>query len=82
MAHDLDERVRREAQRWLTIRTNDGEQSISSEELREFEIDGKPFLLMDRQRGIRKPRDFSAALSIRTVYIADGRAGQPNGRHA
>lgn len=70
---DRDSRVRQEAQRWLTIRTNDGEEPISSEDLREFEIDGEPFLLMDRQRGIRKPRDFSAALSIRTVYAADGR---------
>jgi putative restriction endonuclease len=27
---------------------------------------------MDAQRGIRKPRELSAALSIRTVYTPDG----------
>ncbi|MGE3285075.1 MAG: HNH endonuclease [Pseudonocardia sp.] len=70
---DLDARIRREAQLWLTIRTHDGEEPISSEDLREFEIDGEPFALMDRQRGIRKPRQLTAALSIRTVYTPDNR---------
>jgi putative restriction endonuclease len=65
---DFDSRLRREAMAWLTVRTNDGADSISSEELREFAIDGRRFLLMDRQRGIRKPAELSAALSIRTVY--------------
>jgi len=65
---DFDSGLRREAMAWLTVRTNDGADSISSEELREFAIDGRRFLLMDRQRGIRKPAELSAALSIRTVY--------------
>ena len=65
---DFDSRLRREAMAWLTVRTNDGADSISSEELREFAIDGRRFLLMDHQRGIRKPAELSAALSIRTVY--------------
>ena len=51
---DFDSRLRREAMAWLTVRTNDGADSISSEELREFAIDGRRFLLMDRQRGIRQ----------------------------
>jgi putative restriction endonuclease len=71
---DFDARLRREAQRWLTIRTHDGQEPISSEELRDFTIDGRPFLLMDRQRGIRKPRELDAALSIRTVYTVAGSA--------
>jgi putative restriction endonuclease len=69
--HDL--RLRREAERWLTVRTHDGQVPISSNDLLDFEFDGRPFRLMDAQRGIRKPRELSAALSIRTVYTADGR---------
>ena len=45
---------------------------ISSVDLLDFEIDGRQFRLMDAQRGIRKPRELSAALSIRTVYTPDG----------
>jgi putative restriction endonuclease len=74
-ADDFDTVVRREAQRWLTVRTNDGQTPISWTELLDFEIDGLPFRLMDAQRGIRKPRELSSALSIRTVYTvyADNR---------
>jgi putative restriction endonuclease len=68
---DFDSVLRREAQRWLTVRTNDGQTPISSTELLDFEIDGLPFRLMDAQRGIRKPRELSSALSIRTVYTVD-----------
>jgi HNH endonuclease len=70
---DFDTVVRREAQRWLTVRTNDGQTPISSAELLDFEIDGLPFRLMDAQRGIRKPQELSSALSIRTVYRVDGK---------
>jgi putative restriction endonuclease len=70
---DFDTLVRREAQRWLTVRTNDGQRPISSAELLDFEIDGHGFRLMDAQRGIRKPQELSSALSIRTVYRVDGR---------
>ena len=68
---DFDQVLRREAQRWLTVRTNDGQRPISSAELLDFEVDGRPFRLMDAQRGIRKPRELSSALSIRTVYTVD-----------
>ncbi|WP_211361747.1 hypothetical protein [Pseudonocardia cypriaca] len=68
---DFDAVVRREAQKWLTIRTNDGQRPISSAELLDFEVDGLPFRLMDAQRGIRKPAALSSALSIRTVYRVD-----------
>lgn len=64
--------LRREAMRWLTIRTNDGSNSITSQELLDFEFRGEPFRLMDAQAGIRKPRGWSAALSIRTVYTPEG----------
>lgn len=71
---DFDSRLRREAIRWLTVRTHDGQMPISWQELLDFEVDGRPFKLMDPQRGIRKPRELSSALSIRTVYIVDGAA--------
>ncbi len=57
---------------WLKIRTNDGLESISSNDLLDFRFDGEPFRLMDPQRGIRKPKELAAALSIRTVYRPDG----------
>jgi putative restriction endonuclease len=69
---DFDTRVRREAMAWLTIRTNDGSESLSSLDILEFRIDGEPFRLMDPQRGIRKPKELAAALSVRTVFTRDG----------
>lgn len=70
---EFDSVLRREAQRWLTVRTNDGLLPISSSDLLDFEVDGQPFRLMDAQRGIRKPRELSSALSIRTVYTVEGK---------
>lgn len=72
MSDDFDARLRREAQAWLTVRTHDGQLPMSWQDLGDFEIDGRPFRLMDAQRGIRKPRELAAALSIRTVYTVDG----------
>jgi putative restriction endonuclease len=69
---DLDTRLRDAAMDWLKIRTNDGLESISSNDLLDFRFDGEPFRLMDPQRGIRKPKELAAALSIRTVYRPDG----------
>jgi len=65
-------RARRAAMAWVTVRTNDGLNSISSEDLKDFELDGVRLPLIDAQRGIRKPAGFSAALSIRTVYRPEG----------
>lgn len=72
MVGDLDTRLRETAMDWLKIRTNDGLESISSTDLLDFRFDGEPFRLMDPQRGIRKPKELAAALSIRTVYRPDG----------
>lgn len=72
MADKIELRIRREAMAWLTIRTNDGLDPISSTDLMDFQFEREPFRLMDAQRGIRKPKGFSAALSIRTVYRPDG----------
>lgn len=70
---DFDLRVRREAMAWLTVRTNDGRDSISTQDLLDFTLDGEPFLQKDRQQGIREPAGFDAALSVQTVYRPDGR---------
>ena len=64
--------LRAEAIRWLAARTNDGLDALTSEEIGEFTFGGVSFRLMDPQRGIRKPRQFTAALSIRTTYCPEG----------
>ncbi|MGW6694915.1 HNH endonuclease [Rhodococcus sp. NPDC054953] len=64
----FDTRLRREAMAWLTVRTNDGLESITRTDLEDFAIDGQPFKLVDRTRGIRKPKEIAAALSISTTY--------------
>src|SRR5665647_2672115 len=71
-AAEFDVRLRREAMAWLTVRTNDGLDPISTTDLLDFEIDGRRFRLMDAQRGIRKPAELDAALSIRTVFRSEG----------
>lgn len=68
-----DDRLRREVMAWLTVRTQDGAQPISTEELADFRFDGEPFRLMDAQRGIWKPAVLRSALSMRTVYRRPGR---------
>lgn len=69
-----DARLRQEAMRFLTLRTNDGLDSITRDELLDFTFDGTMFRLVDPTRGIRKPRELSSALSIMTTYRAEGAA--------
>lgn len=59
--------VRAAAMRWLDDRPS---QRVDYAWLRGFEFSGESMPLMDMQRGIRKPRHLTAALSIRTVYTA------------
>lgn len=66
--------LRAAAMEWLAVRTSDGLEPISSDDLKEFVFDGERVPLLDAQRGIRKPSSFSAALSIRTVYRPEGAA--------
>jgi len=65
--------LRREAMAWLALRTNDGRDAISRAELISFTFRGERLPLIDQGRGIRKPRDCQAALSIMTVHTAAGR---------
>lgn len=47
---------------------------VRQEDVAEFGYRDERIPLMDRQRGIRKPKQLSAALSIRTVHAADPQA--------
>ncbi len=66
--------LRSAAIEWLKARTNDGLDSLTSEEIAQFTFRGERFRLMDRQRGIRKPKELGSALSIRTIYRPEGSA--------
>lgn len=70
---NFDSKLRREAMAWLTVRTNDGEEWLTREDIQDFTLDGEPRRLQATQTGIWKPRDLPAALSIQTVYRAPGR---------
>lgn len=67
-----DAGLRAAALTWLTVRSNDGADPISRDELESFEYQGVRVPLVDRQRGIRKPHFLHAALSIITVYRPEG----------
>lgn len=71
-SHSLDSRLRRAAQAWLAVRTNDGQDSIGYLDLEDFEFEGARLPLKSRQRGIWKPRQLDAALSISTTYRRPG----------
>lgn len=71
-ADDFDSRLRREAMAWLTVRTNDGLEPISRQDLLDFTFEGGMFRLMDPTRGIRKPKQLSSALTISTTYRPPG----------
>ncbi|MDP9988457.1 putative restriction endonuclease [Arthrobacter oryzae] len=68
----FDSRLRRAAQTWLAVRTNDGRDSISYLDLEDFEFEGTRLPLKSRQRGIWKPRQLDAALSIATTFRRPG----------
>jgi putative restriction endonuclease len=61
--------LRNAAMSWLNSRE---QQLVDFAWLSSFEYDGERIALMDRQRGIRKPRQLQAALAIRTVFTSPG----------
>ena len=71
---ERDLALRHAAMAWLSARTHAGANPIGHDEVADFEFEGERFPLMDRQRGIRKPAVLGSALSIRTVYRAEGTA--------
>lgn len=64
--------IRLAAQAWLDGQRAHGVEYWTQRALEEFRFAGESIPLMDRQRGIRKPRGMAAALSIRTVYRREG----------
>jgi len=53
---------------WLDTRTTE---RVDYQWLTTFEFEGERIPLIDRQRGIRKPAKFEAALAIRTTFTPD-----------
>lgn len=74
MAWDLDfeREFRAAAMGWLDGATSAERDWLRSEALKRFEFQGVRVPLVDAQRGIRKPANAQAALSIRTVYRPEG----------
>jgi putative restriction endonuclease len=69
-ADDFDDRLRSAALAFLrVVRLRTGG-PVRFEDVAGFEFEGQRISLLDRQRGIRKPRMLDAALSFRTVYAA------------
>lgn len=73
-ADSWEDRLRREAMAWLTVRTHDGARSVARSELADFQFDGRPFRLIPTQTGIWKPATMTSALSIVTTYRRPGQA--------
>lgn len=72
-----EEHVRAAALDWLSKVTLDGTVTVSRAQLRDdFQVHGTRFPLLDAGRGIRKPRGWSAALSILTA-APEGAAWRP-----
>ncbi|MEV6440363.1 hypothetical protein [Amycolatopsis sp. NPDC051716] len=65
---DYDTRLRWQALMWLVQVRATNDNRIPSSQLSLFEFEGKRIALADRQRGIRKPKELDAALSIKTTY--------------
>jgi putative restriction endonuclease len=64
--------LRESAIEWLKERTSDGLEPLTRDEILDFTFRGEPFTLQSTQQGIRKPREFTAALSFQTVYRSPG----------
>jgi putative restriction endonuclease len=70
----FEERIRSAAFEWLSTITLDGTIPVSREQLRDdFYVDGSRFPLVDAGRGIRRPRGWSAALSMLTAAPKEAR---------
>ncbi|MGC7100375.1 hypothetical protein ACPZ19_37325 [Amycolatopsis lurida] len=67
-ATDYDGRLRRHAFEWLTELNKEHGGRIPFGLLQEFRFEGKRIPLMDQQAGIRKPKELTSALSLRTTY--------------
>ena len=64
--------LREAAISWVQMRTDDGRDPLTRDEIQDFEFSGEQFKLQSTQQGIRKPAGFTAALSIQTVNPRPG----------
>ena len=63
---ELESAIRLDVFRWLDRKLSSGINEISRDELLEYRFEGQRIPLVDRNRGIRNPKDFNATLSILT----------------
>ncbi|MFI7049619.1 HNH endonuclease [Streptosporangium sandarakinum] len=66
-------RLRAAAMDWLRLRCTDEDPVVRRGELLGFHFEGERIPLVDPNRGIRKPKYMTAALSILTTYTAPGK---------
>lgn len=71
---DDDRLFRTAAMSWLDDVTMGGELPVTRDQLSQFTFRGERIALVDRNKGIRKPRQFETALSILTTYRPEGSA--------
>ena len=71
---NFERQLREDAIAWLSARTADGAEYVSREDVLDYQYGGRTFRLQPTQNGIHKPRQFSGALSIQTVYRRPGAA--------
>lgn len=60
--------LRSAAIEWLLVRSSDGQDPLTRDEIKDFRFAGEPFAIQSTQNGIRKPAGFDAALSVYTVF--------------
>ena len=70
---DQEALIRAAAMDWLSARIAREQETVTRAELAAWEYEGIRIPLVDRGRGIRKPRGFESALSITTTYTPAGR---------
>ena len=69
---DFDSELRAAAVAWLDRVSTVGSETVTRTQLESFEFDGVRRPLIAVQQGIWKPRDLTAALSIRTGFSRPG----------
>lgn len=75
IASDQEDGIRNAALQWLALVTRDGQVPVTRTQLaNDFFWRGERLPLIDRGRGIRRPRGWTSALSITTSVAKSGRA--------
>jgi putative restriction endonuclease len=72
LMNEREARLRSDAIAWVKFRTDEGAVPLTRDQILDFQFEGETFRLQPTQTGIWKPRGFTAALSIVTVYRNPG----------